>query len=60
LGSMYKQNPTLFAHWKFGITPPMVWMYHWGWIIGAVWRETVTYGSGRDSGGSSLGLLDLC
>jgi len=24
LGSMYKQNPTLFAHWKFGVTPPMV------------------------------------
>ncbi len=24
LGSMCKQNPTLFAHWKFGVTPPMV------------------------------------
>lgn len=24
LGSMCKQHPTLFAHWKFGITPPMV------------------------------------
>lgn len=24
LGSMFKQNPTLFAHWKLGVTPPMV------------------------------------
>lgn len=24
LGSMCKQNPTLFAHWKFGVTPPMI------------------------------------
>lgn len=24
LGSMCKQNPTLFAHWRFGITPPSV------------------------------------
>jgi RNA-directed DNA polymerase len=24
LGNMCKQNPTLFAHWKFGVTPPMV------------------------------------
>lgn len=24
LGNMCKQHPTLFAHWKFGITPPMV------------------------------------
>lgn len=24
LGSMCKQQPTLFAHWKFGITPPKV------------------------------------
>ncbi len=23
LGSMCKQNPNLFAHWKFGIRPPM-------------------------------------
>jgi group II intron reverse transcriptase/maturase len=23
LGRMCKQNPTLFAHWKFGVTPPM-------------------------------------
>jgi RNA-directed DNA polymerase len=24
LGSMFKQHPTLFAHWKLGVTPPMV------------------------------------
>lgn len=24
LGSMCKQNPTLFAHWKLGVTPPAV------------------------------------
>ena len=36
LGSMCKQNPGLFAHWKLGITPPMVEIYHSGRIIGAV------------------------
>jgi RNA-directed DNA polymerase len=36
LGSMCKQNPTLFAHWKFGITPPVVGTDNRGRIIGAV------------------------
>jgi len=36
LGSMCKQNPNLFAHWKFGVTPPMVEIRRRGRIIGAV------------------------
>ena len=36
LGSMYKQHPNLFAHWKFGITPPIVGADNRGRIIGAV------------------------
>ena len=35
-----------------------IWFSAVGWTVGAVWRETVTYGCVRDWGGSSLGLLD--
>ncbi|HEV8051154.1 MAG TPA: group II intron reverse transcriptase/maturase [Parachlamydiaceae bacterium] len=36
LGKMYLQNPTLFAHWKFGVAPPVVSNNKSGRIIGAV------------------------
>jgi len=36
LGKMYQQNPTLFAHWKFGVAPPVVSNNKSGRIIGAV------------------------
>ena len=50
LDTVRRHQPTLFAHWHLLPSTPRR-------TVGAVGRETVTYGSERAGGGSSLPLL---